>query len=48
MKNEAILKSLNIIKNGDMSELDFLIDAISKEKQKKVVRWQQKKLYLLW
>ena len=31
MKNEAILKSLNIIKNGDMSELDFLIDAISKE-----------------
>lgn len=31
MKNEAILKSLNIIKNGDMSELDFLIDVISKE-----------------
>ena len=31
MKNEAILKSLNIIKSGNMSELDFLIDAISKE-----------------
>lgn len=31
MKKEALLKSLNIIKNGDMSELDFLIDVISKE-----------------
>lgn len=31
MKNEAILKSLNIIKSGDVSELDFLIDTISKE-----------------
>lgn len=31
MKNEAILKSLNIIKSGDMSELDFLIDVISRE-----------------
>lgn len=31
MKKESLLKSLNLIKNGDMSELDFLIDVISKE-----------------
>lgn len=31
MKKESLLKSLNLIKNGDMSELDFLIDVTSKE-----------------